>query len=168
MLGEIVMKREAKIVKIIDKISKTTDERVCHRLGKEGYLYTDSMHTGFSFLFEYKEGSILSGSTIMAVRRFPNYIIVVTKHTVYIFKYLELYKSFYERYKEHEVTINDINDFIDEWHNENTESTFYKEIGLSDEIIRELYNSGDTNELNKYLGLTEEQYSNFRANNKLD
>lgn len=55
-------------------------------------------------------------------------------------------KNFHELYLEGKVTIDDIDDFIENWHN----------------------GDGEGLELHEYLGLTEEQYSHFVQHCTLD
>lgn len=156
------MRREAEIIEIIDMILIEGDSRSSQRIGRQGHLYTDKVHSGFPLLFQYKNGEILSGSRIMAVRRLPNHVVVVTKHRVYVFKYLNNEKSFYERYKANEATIEDIHDFIDEWHNSGVYVEHYsKMMGLSENLIKEIVGVEDQRELHEYLGMPEEKYNEF-------
>jgi hypothetical protein len=162
------MRREAEIIKIIDRTVIEGDSRTAHRIGKQGYLYSERTHTGFPFLFEYKDGSGLRGSRIGAVRRLPNYVVVVTKNSIYIFKYLNNEKSFYERYKANEATIEDVYDFIDEWHNSGVYAEEYsKMMGLNEDLIKELIGAKDERELHEYLGMPEEKYDEFLEKNTL-
>lgn len=162
------MKREAEIIEIIDRTLIEGDDRSSKRIGRQGYLYSERVYTGFPLLFEYKDERVLKGSNIMAVRRLPNHVVVVTKHSIYVFKYLNNDKSFYERYKANEATIDDIYFFIEEWHNSGVYAEGYsKMMGLSEELIKEIVGIEDERELHEYLGMPEEKYNEFLENNTL-
>lgn len=156
------MQREVKIIKIFN------DNDGHFELNKEGFIEINDTHTSLDFVFKGKDNVIIYSEGILAVRKLPNYMLVITKSNTYILQYIGYIKTFYELYKNNEIDMNEISYFKEEWFNSKYspsdiefDNSLYKYLNLDELFIQELFKDNKKVELYEYLGLTENQYERY-------